>query len=516
MADSDTCSEPMQVDATAELSDENECLEEDTLKENYELVGGNEAVEAVTVTDQPTNMKVQIKPDTFYNIQNPSIDLESYAEHYQGLARLERLMFIAKHCQPLRFEALKIALQFVKMTHNYALYTEIAGSIKEYEPEFDPGKEYLEMPQSFALILDKLIGDQKDYHNNSIKESIRRGCNDLGDHYLSGGDLPNALKNYSRARDYCTTKNHIILMCLNIIRVSIHQKNWRMVVMYAKKAISTKDINNSKDTPILLTHPKLEAQAIATRLQCALGVANLANRNYKMAGLNFLKSSFVDLECYYISAYNITAYGVLCAMATFDRNEIYEKVIMPPSFKPFLELDPVLREAMNNFYGSKYKKCFKMLEDMKDTLLCDIYLAPHVNTLMKMIRNKAMVQYFSPYSSCDLNQMAATFNVDVMQLENEISALILDGQIQGAIDSHNKVLLARNVDKRIEVYEKTVQMAKEFQKTTKIMAFRSALLKHKVEVQLPVKWNEWSGRSLTSIGNSVPLIPRRSNLLQKF
>lgn len=49
--------------------------------------------------------------------------------------------------------------------------------------------------------------------------SSRRGHDDLGDHYLDCGDLSNALKCYSRARDYCTSAKHVINMCLNVIKV---------------------------------------------------------------------------------------------------------------------------------------------------------------------------------------------------------------------------------------------------------------------------------------------------------
>lgn len=35
--------------------------------------------------------------------------------------------------------------------------------------------------------------------------------------------------------------------------------------------------------------------------------------------------------------------------------------------------------------------------------------------------------------------MASSFNTTVNQLEDELMALILDGQIQARIDSHNKV-----------------------------------------------------------------------------
>ena len=45
-----------------------------------------------------------------------------------------------------------------------------------------------------ALKLEKLDTDLKNYKSNSIKESIRRGHDDLGDHFLDCGDLSNALK----------------------------------------------------------------------------------------------------------------------------------------------------------------------------------------------------------------------------------------------------------------------------------------------------------------------------------
>lgn len=72
-----------------------------------------------------------------------------------------------------------------------------------------------------ALKLEKLDTDLKNYKSNSIKESIRRGHDDLGDHYLDCGDLSNALKCYSRARDYCTSGKHVVNMCLNVIKVKL-------------------------------------------------------------------------------------------------------------------------------------------------------------------------------------------------------------------------------------------------------------------------------------------------------
>lgn len=105
----------------------------------------------------------------------------------------------------------------------------------------------------------------------------RRGHDDLGDHYLDCGDLSNALKCYSRARDYCTSAKHVINMCLNVIKVgpawggwaalraagqcppepgggapaeptppacqvSVYLQNWSHVLSYVSKAESTPEI----------------------------------------------------------------------------------------------------------------------------------------------------------------------------------------------------------------------------------------------------------------------------------
>lgn len=42
--------------------------------------------------------------------------------------------------------------------------------------------------------------------------------------------------------------------------------------------------------------------------------------------------------------------------------------------------------------------------------------------------------------SADMWKMAAAFNTTIAALEDELMQLILEGQIQARIDSHNKVL----------------------------------------------------------------------------
>ncbi len=113
------------------------------------------------------------------------------------------------------------------------------------------------------------------------------------------------------------------------------------------------------------------------------------------------------------------------------------------TFKLFLELEPQLRDVIINFYDSKYGRCLKQLDDMKDNMMLDMYLAAHVNKLLSKIRSRSLVQYFSPYSSADLRLMANSFNSSVASLEDELMTLILEGKIQARIDSHNKVIISQ-------------------------------------------------------------------------
>ena len=57
------------------------------------------------------------------------------------------------------------------------------------------------------------------------------------------GDLANALKCYSRARDYCTSGRHVMSMCINVIKVSVYLQNWSHVISYVNKALATPELS---------------------------------------------------------------------------------------------------------------------------------------------------------------------------------------------------------------------------------------------------------------------------------
>ncbi|GBL92056.1 COP9 signalosome complex subunit 1 [Araneus ventricosus] len=462
-----------------------------TMGSNYNRDMQSSSVEPMQVDAPPEENDAT--EEEVYVVENPTLDLEAYITSYTGLAKLYRLLYIADHCPSLRIEALKMALSYVQTTYNINMYQMIHRKLLDAVgnsnlPDVTGGLNAGVVPldtqwietksKKAALKLEKLDTDLKNYKSNSIKESIRRGHDDLGDHYLDCGDLSNALKCYSRARDYCTSGKHVVNMCLNVIKVSVYLQNWSHVLTYVNKAEATPEVNdvNSKDAN----------QLVLTKLKSAAGLAELATRKYKSAAKNFLQASFDHCDFPdLLSANNIAMYGGLCALASFDRQELLKHVISSSSFKLFLELEPQLRDIIFRFYESKYASCLKLLDEIKDNLLLDMYLAPHVQTLYTQIRNRALIQYFSPYLSADMNKMAAAFNTTVSGLEDELTLLILDNQIQARIDSHNKILYAKDVDQRSTTYEKAIKMGKEYQRRTIQLILRSAMLRNQIQVKSP-------------------------------
>ncbi|KAH7686844.1 26S proteasome regulatory subunit Rpn7/COP9 signalosome complex subunit 1 protein [Dioscorea alata] len=397
------------------------------------------------------------------------LDVEAYAGLYTGRTKITRLLFIADRCgnESLQLEALRMAYDEIRKSENTCLHREVAQKIAGRL-----GPDYL-LDQAWADAVDrraelkkeKLENELNGYRTNLIKESIRMGYNDFGDFYYSHGQLGDAFKSYVRTRDYCTTSKHITQMCLNVILVSIELGQFMHVSNYVSKAEQTPD---SQD-PVTVA-----------KLKCALGLAFLETKKYKLAARKFLETG-PELANNYtevIAPQDVGTYGGLCALASFDRTELKNKVIDNINFRNFLELVPEIRELIHDFYASHYASCLGYLESLKHNLLLDIHLYDHVEILYTQIRHKAIIQYTHPFISVNLLTMADAFKTTVTGLEKELEALITENQIQARIDSHNKILYARHADQRNATFQRVLQTGEEFNRDAKAMLLRANLLKH--------------------------------------
>ncbi|KAG6499195.1 hypothetical protein ZIOFF_038951 [Zingiber officinale] len=397
------------------------------------------------------------------------MDVEAYASLYTGRTKVVRLLFIAKRCgnEAMQLEALRMAHDEIKKGEDTRLYHEVTTRIGDRL-----GPQYA-LDQTWADIVDrraehrkeKLENEFNSYKTNMIKESIRMGYNDIADFYYAQGELGDAFKNYVRTRDYCTTSKHIIQMCLNVILVSIELEQFMHVSNYVSKAEQT---------------PEQLDPIMNSKLRCAAGLAYLETKKYKLAARKFLETG-IELGNNYtdvIAPQDVAIYGGLCALASFDRTELKNKVIDNINFSNFLELVPEVRELINDFYASHYASCLEYLENLKPNLLLDIHLHDHIEMLYTEIRHKAIIQYTLPFISVELHTMAGAFKTSVAGLEKELEALITENKIQARIDSHNKILYARHADQRNATFQRVLQTGVEFERDVRAMLLRANLIKH--------------------------------------
>ncbi|KAI8024561.1 COP9 signalosome complex subunit 1 [Camellia lanceoleosa] len=402
-------------------------------------------------------------------INGEQLDIEAYAALYSGRTKITRLLFIANRCGvvSMELEALRMAYDEVKKGENTLLFRDVVQKINgRLGSNYGPDSAWTEAVDRRAeQRKEKLESELNAYRTNLIKESIRMGYNDFGDFYYAHGALGDAFKNYVRTRDYCTTSKHIIHMCLHAILVSIEMGQFTHVSSYVGKAEQNPDA--------------LDAVTIA-KLRAAAGLALLEAKKYKQAARKFLETG-PELGNHYtevIAPQDIATYGGLCALASFDRTELKNKVIDNINFRNFLELVPEVRELINDFYSSHYASCLDYLGNLKANLLLDIHLHDHVEILYDEIRHKALIQYTHPFVSVDLGMMANAFKTSVAGLEKELEALITDNQIQARIDSHNKILYARHADQRNATFQRVLQTGSEFDRDVRAMLLRANLLKH--------------------------------------
>lgn len=407
-------------------------------------------------------------------ISGEALDIEAYASLYSGRTKITRLLFIADRCEnrQMQMEAYRMAYDEIKKGENTQLYREVVQKIDgRLGPQYGLDLVWTESVERRAdQRKEKLENELNAYRTNLIKESIRMGYNDFGDFYYAHGLLADAFKNYVRTRDYCTTSKHIIHMCLNAILVSIEMGQFTHVTSYVSKAEQT---------------PEALDPVTVAKLRCAAGLAHLEAKKYKLAARKFLETG-AELGNNYtevIAPQDVATYGGLCALASFDRTELKNKVIDNLNFRNFLELVPEVRELIHDFYSSHYASCLDYLGNLKTNLLLDIHLHDHVEMLYNQIRHKALIQYTHPFVSVDLRMMANAFKTSVAGLEKELEALITDNQIQARIDSHNKILYARHADQRNATFQRVLQTGNEFDRDVRAMLLRANLLKHEYNLR---------------------------------
>jgi COP9 signalosome complex subunit 1 len=237
----------------------------------------------------------------------------------------------------------------------------------------------------------------------------------------------------------------------------------------------------------LLTHvaraeqqPDLDA-GLANQLKCWAALSHMSDRKYKVAARRFLEVRLDKLPSTLnqtIAVNDIAKYATLMALAEFDRSELNSRVLSNADFGLFLEQEPIMLDLAKSFYESRYGQCMAILNQIVPDLRLDIRIGDHIDILAKNIRARALIQYFTPFSSVDMVEMAKAFDISVPALEKDLAELIVAGSISARIDSHNKRLFATESDQRTATFDKSYDAGDAFRSQTMAMLLRINLIRH--------------------------------------
>jgi COP9 signalosome complex subunit 1 len=446
-------------------------------------------------------------------------DLDSYISAYSGRTAVHRLIHIIAICPSIAPQAFQLAVQKIEELRDPSLYATVISTYEQLSSVTEPA---LPEPSEVAQLDPKWIEEAtkknqaekmklevelKTYANNMIKESQRMGHRDLGAYFRSVGDYSTALKHHTKSREYCTTSQHVLDMCLSVLELLIEQRNYTHIPTYVFKADAALDAarasasKNEKEAPSGPSAPKMtatnkrsaEREKVQSKLDFATALSHIGQANYEKAAITFLKlgsaEQLGDWMGQLVAPGDIAIYGTLCALASLSRPAIKAQLLENSIFGVYIEQEPYVRELVEAYMGSNFKSVLDLLARYSTRHYIDIHLASHVHDLTNLIRNCAIVLYFQPFSSIKLERMSAAFGWTVEEVEQHVVALIQSGEIHGRVDSQNKILQAKMTDYRTELFARAIKTGAEIQSANRKLLLRMRLQQAELVIKAPKAQN---------------------------
>ncbi|EIW74550.1 G protein pathway suppressor 1 [Coniophora puteana RWD-64-598 SS2] len=420
-------------------------------------------------------------------------ELDAYISNYSGRTVIDRLVHIISSCPTLAPQALQLAFVHIPQLRDPELYHAV---IRAYDGiatapgvQLPPAQEFVSVNQPWIeeqtranqVEKTKLEVELKTYSNNMIKESIRMGYRDLGDFLRSVGDYSASLRHYSKSREYCTTSQHVLDMCLSVLKLLIEQRNYAHIQSYIIKAEAALESASAANTGSAPGQPsrKNERSPTHSKLDLASALHNLGQGNYERAATMFLRVGSADQLGGWvgklISAGDIAVYGTLCALATLSRGAIKVQLLENSVFSVYIEQEPYVRDLVHAYMTNDFKSVLEILSRYSTRHALDIHLAPHIAALTRRIREVLVIVFLQPFATLALSRMATSFGWDVAEAEQEVVTLIQAGRIQARVDSQNKILRAKKQDQRAKLFADALRISEEMQRTNRKLLLRMRL-----------------------------------------
>ncbi|KAG1764552.1 26S proteasome subunit RPN7-domain-containing protein [Suillus occidentalis] len=433
----------------------------------------------VSLSQPPAVQRRRIRP---VDDAHP-FDLDAYISGYSGRTAFDRLVHIISTCPTLAPQALKLAFAQIEELRDPTLYQTVMNA---YDAVADLPEVQLPPTSELCSVT------KKNQAERTKLESIRMGHRDLGDFYRATGDYIQALKHYTKSREFCSTSQHVLDMCLSVLELVIEQRNYAHISSYVFKAEGALDTASAaaasnatagSNSAALPPKKSAERDQVQSKLDFAMALFHLGQANYEKAAQLFLKigppDSLGDWIGKLVAPGDFAVYGTLCALASMSRSAIKSQLTGNAIFSAYIEQEPYVRDLIQSYLSSDFKNVLELLERYSTRHYVDIHMYSHVYDLTNLIRNVAVVLYFQPFQTIRLDRMSTAFGWTVDEVEKEVVALIQSGRIQG------RILKARKVDHRAELFARAIKTAAEIQSANRKLLLRMRLQQADLVVKPP-------------------------------
>ena len=269
-------------------------------------------------------------------------------------------------------------------------------------------------------------------------------------------------------------------------------------------SLDLNDIRLSKQNLIKAEQIGTDDKFLSSRRTKCAGLVHLLDGEYKTAAHHFISGAdgldYPDM----ITCADVILFGIICAVASFDRHEIRKRLIDNVDFKTSMEnLRPFASASKNlaaDFCSGNYSNMFCCLKVLYPFLRIDVHMSNHVDRLYESIKEKCIAQYFAPYSALDIRKMSERLQIRVEDLDYILVKMISSGQIYASIDSNTKTLYRRKHNELNDTYGRIVDLGKTHLRDLKGILLRLSFVKNGFSLDTEVS-NEVGAKPLGSAGS---------------
>ncbi|CAH7687217.1 26S proteasome subunit RPN7-domain-containing protein [Phakopsora pachyrhizi] len=406
---------------------------------------------------------------------------------YTGLQAVNRFCFVAENFPIASIPAYKHALErIVQDTWNIKLYRSIIESHNEIAsknnlPLVHADDSWIENTQSEINQTSGRLGNELKIHTtNLVKEGIRAAYTELGLHHRKIGDFNGAQRLLLKAREYCTNQVQIAETFWEIIDLAFDFGDYKLAQIHVGKIEGA-------------IEAIMNFQRWNERLAIITGLCALRLGNYLKAANSFVKVSREAGLNSKMQIVNIAVYSTLCALASYSRRQLKEKILDDPNFRSLLDAEPNYRNMVSLFRENKFNAVFQLLQNSMPAYLTDLYLPRRIERLLFLIQEKAIVQYFSPFSTASLTKASGIFGWSQEKLQERVIKSIQGKGLNAKLDLTNGVLMTVRRETRPELYQDAIQFANKIENESNAAILRLNLIHSDLIVQ--------------DFGDKLPLMP---------